>query len=390
MKTQFKILVLMLITSAVVYAQKPSDIVMDEKHTIYKENFSTNESTTLVLNLNNTKAQIFESPDDKVYIEYTKEFKNTKKKRIQSQLKLFKVSGKKEGNKITYSSKTRSALGDRRYRFEELMINRLQKKKFLKDSTQKPIKRKSLDSVFYEIKASDSLFRNRLYGTLKIKPHVKKWKKSDQIIITKMIIKIPKNIHVRATLENSNLVFIDDFYNRATMNVRNTKLKFKSVGNALSIFDIDNGYFNAVDVTSGSYSFANVRQVRIGKLKNTSINSEFTKVEIGEIGKKVEIVDFTSKYLIHNFSKGFGNFKMNTEYSEINLFFPEDKEYYIDTFGHDTFHRFDGVKGAVTTSLKNESTKMLVIGKETNPNKIRINTVHGIVRLGEDFINLGE
>jgi len=277
MKTQFKILVLMLITSAVVYAQKPSDIVMDEKHTIYKENFSTNESTTLVLNLNNTKAQIFESPDDKVYIEYTKEFKNTKKKRIQSQLKLFKVSGKKEGNKITYSSKTRSALGDRRYRFEELMINRLQKKKFLKDST-----------------------------------------------------------------------------------------------------------------TSGSYSFANVRQVRIGKLKNTSINSEFTKVEIGEIGKKVEIVDFTSKYLIHNFSKGFGNFKMNTEYSEINLFFPEDKEYYIDTFGHDTFHRFDGVKGAVTTSLKNESTKMLVIGKETNPNKIRINTVHGIVRLGEDFINLGE
>jgi len=389
MKNQFRILLLMLITSTIVYAQKASEIEMDEKHTIYKENFTTNHNTTLVLNLNNTSAQVMESPDDKVYVEYTKEFKNTRKKRIQDQLKLLIVSGKKEDNKITYSSKGRNDIHDRLYSFEELMINRSEKNKFLKDSLRKPVERKSLDSVLHEIKASDSIYRNKLLGALKIKPRVKKWKKSDQIIITKMVVKIPRNIHVRATLENSNLVFMDDFYNRATMNVRNSKLRFKSIGNSLNIFDFDNGYFNAEVVSGGSYSFANAKEVRIGRLRNSLLTTEFTKIEIGKIGSKNKIIDFNSKFIFHNFSKDFKVLEMNTEYSEISMFFNKSMDYELKTLGNNTRHYIENKLFDYKLYKKNMKPIMLdVLNKtsETLNNIITINTTNGIIRISEDVI----
>ena len=391
MKNQFKILLLMLITSTVIYAQKSSAIEMDEKHTIYKENFTTNDNTILVLNLNNTKAQIFQSPDDKVYIEYTKEFKNTRKKRIQTQLKLIIVSGKKEGNKITYSSKLRNTTNIDRYGWEDLMIDRSEKKKFLNlnDSVKKPVERKSLDSVLYEIKGSDSLYRNKLFGALKIKPRVKKWKKSDQIIITKMNIKIPKNIRVRATLENSNVVFIDDFYNPATMNIRNSKLRFKKIDNPLNIFDVDNGYFWASDLSSGKFSFANVRQLMIGELSNTVINSEFTQAEIGEIGKGNKIIDFNSEYFFYNWTNDFQRFDLFSEYSKIHFFYP-DLNHNLEVIGYNT-RNIVGDDGFEVTMQPKSKERNRLMSKPSNPEEkssglIFFDIVNGIIYSHNDSI----
>jgi hypothetical protein len=392
MKNLFRIVFLVFITSTIVYAQKRSTIEMDEKHTIYKENFTTNINTTLVLNLNNTSAQVINSPDDKVYIEYTIEFKNVRKKIKERQLKHLIVSGKKEGDKITYSARMRSSMDDRVYNFEELLIGRLGEKSISKDSIRKVVQRKSLDSVLQDVKLSELFRRNKIREALNIKPSQteRRNRSVNNLIVSRMVIKIPKNIDVRATLENSNIVFMDDFYNRATMNVRNSKLRFKSLGNALNIFDCDNGYFNAEVVSGGSYNFANAKEVRIGYLSNSLLNTEFTKIEIGEIGSGNEIVDFNSKFWLYNFSKNFENFNMNTEYSEVNLFYPKSSNYYLETFGHDTVHYRNGVTTEITASQKNKSSKMMLIGKESNPNKIKIDTVHGIIRFGEDFIDVAE
>ena len=120
------------------------------------------------------------------------------------------------------------------------------------------------------------------------------------------------------------------------------------------------------------------------------MNSEFSKIEIGEIKSNVEITDFTSKFIIHNFSSSFKSFNMNTEYSEVNMFLPKNMSYYLETFGNDTVHYKNGITTEITPSRKNESSKMMTIGKVTNPNKIKINTTHGIIRLGEDSIDFGE
>ena len=389
MKNQFRILLLVLITSSLVFAQQKSGIEMDEKHTIYKENFTANKNTTLVLNLNITTAQLYESPDDKIYIEYTKEFKNTKKKQIQTQLELFVVSGKKEGNKVTYSSKPRNPVRYSVFNFNELLIGRSEKKEFLKDSTQKIVIRKSLDSILNDIKESESIYRNKVLGSIKIKPHVKKWKKSDQIIITKMVIKIPNNIHVRATLENSNLVFIDDFYNRATMNIRNSKLRFKALGNTLNIIDFDNGYFNAERVTSGSYSFANLKEVRIGRLSNSLLNTEFTKIEIGEIGKGNKITDFNSEYYFYNWTKDFQRFDLFSEYSKIHFFYP-DLNHNFEVIGYNTRNIVGKDAFEVTMQPKSRERNRLM-SKPANPNEkssglIFFDIINGIIYSHNDTI----
>lgn len=387
MKNQFKLLLLMLITSVMVFAQEKLDVEMDEKHTIYDESFSTDANTILVLNLKNAAAQVVTSKDNNVHITYTKEFKNTRRKHIEAQLNLLSVDGKKEGNKITYTTNAKNnSVYVNKMVWEDMLIGNFEKKNL--DSLPKPLQRKTLDSVLLEIKSSDILYRNKLFGALKIKPRVKKWKSSDQLIITKMIIEIPEHIHVRATLENSNLVFMDDFYNRATMNVRNTKIKFKSVGNPLNILDVDNGYFYANNIVAGDYTFANTKNVIIGELSNAKINSEFTKVEIGKTGKNITVFDFNSKYSFYNFSENFGELKMNSDYSEINLFLPKQSEYYVETFGHNTVHFWKGITAEIPPSKKNMNSKMMEIGNKLSSNKISTHITNGIIRFGEDFIDV--
>ncbi|MBV7270549.1 hypothetical protein [Winogradskyella luteola] len=391
MKNQFKLSLLVLIISTIVYAQKSSTIEMDEIHTIYKENFTTNDNTTLVLNLKNTTAQVLESPDDNVYIEYTIKFKNVRKKIKERQLKHLIVSGKKEGNKINYSSKVRSNIGDRFYNYEELVIGRLGEKITGSDSIQKPIHRKSIDSVLQDIKLSELTRRNKIRKVLNIKPRqVERWNKNtSNIIISKMVIKIPKDIHVRATLENSNLVFMDDFYNRATMNIRNTRLRFKKIGNPMNVFDVDNGYFNAETVLNGKYDFANAKEVRIGRLSNSFINTEFTKVEIGEIGENNKIIDFNSEYFFYNWSNNFERFDLRSEYSKIHFFSPY-VNHSLEVVGYNTRNLLGDDATEITMQPKSK-TRNLLMSKPSKPEEdfsghIFFDIVNGIIYSHNDAI----
>lgn len=391
MKALFKISLVVFITLQVSTAQEKPKVEMDEKHTIYKENFSTNANTTLVLNLNNTTAKVIESPDEKVYIEYTIEFKNVRKKIKERQLKHLLVSGKKEDNKITYSTKSKSNFSPSVYNHQQSLIDRFDKKKFLKDSLPKPVIRKSLDSILHEIKYSESIYRNKIREALNIKPsQAERWNKStNNLIISKMVIKIPKNIHVRATIENSNLVFMDDFYNRATMNIRNSKLRFKALGNTLSIIDFDNGYFNAETVTSGSYSFANLKEVRIGSLSNSLLNTEFTKIEIGEIGKGNKITDFNSEYYFYNWTEDFQRFDLFSEYSKIHFFYP-DLNHNLEVIGYNTRNIVGKDAFEVTMQPKSRERNRLM-SKPANPNEkssglIFFDIINGIIYSHNDTI----
>ncbi|WP_339625144.1 hypothetical protein [uncultured Winogradskyella sp.] len=389
MKTLFKLFLVVLITVQIAQAQNTSTVEMDEIHTIFDETYTTDANTTLVLDLSNTAAQVFKSKDDNVRIIYTMEFKNYRKKIVEERLKSAVVKGKKENNKITYTSKSRNSRYYRQYHYEDILVGRLYKKQDT-SKTQKPISRKSLDAIYNQIKYAERDRLRELYGTIKVKPRVKKWKKSDKLQITRVEIYIPDNIHVRATIENSQLVFADDFSNQFTFNARNSKLRFKSIGNNLSNFDVDNGYFSATEINAGSYSFANTKAVTIGKVSNSLVNSEFTKVELGEIGRNNKIIDFNSKYIIHNFHNDFYSLNLETDYTEINLFSPENMDYYLETFGFDTMHYKKGTTTKFKSNRKNKPSKMMVIGNENYPNKIKINTTHGIIRFGEKRIDFGE
>ena len=170
------------------------------------------------------------------------------------------------------------------------------------------------------------------------------------------------------------MTFNLDLESLLKVTARNTSFKFQNISNSLNTFDIVNGNFRCNSLNGGSYKFDHVDDVQVAELKDVTFDNEFTTTKIGEVGENVEINDFT-------------NFKMDTAYSEINLFFPEDMDYYIETYGHNTVHYYGDIITEIAPSRENVSSKMMVIGNDTSPNKILINTTHGIIRFGQDFID---
>ncbi|RCW91586.1 hypothetical protein [Winogradskyella arenosi] len=385
MKTLFKITAMMLITSLPVQSQ-----IKD----IFKKSYDATNLKNLVLDLEGTFVEIGASDDNKVHFDYTIEFENYSSKEIDKILKVIKPESQIVNDKLEFKSKGNNISGDVTYSIETLYgitfegdyIN-------FKEPTTKMFRKSK--QYFLEINSSSrgKSLKEYLKNLREVDDKGEKRKinsKHVKILRTNFTIKIPSHLNIRLMAVNSNMTFKLDLEGQINVNARNTDLKFQSIQNPLNNFDIVNGSFRSNTLNRGSYRFTHVDEVQIAEIKNLTIDSEFSTTKIGEIGEDVKIVDFNSKFWIHNFSNDFGTFIMNTEYSEINLFYPEEIDYYIETFGHDTFHNVGFTSADVPPSRKNESSKMMVIGEETSPNKIQINSVHGIIRFAEDFIEIEE
>lgn len=383
MKTLFKITALMLITSLSINAQK---------HDIYKNSFKVESIKSLVLNIDGAYVKIEASVDDKIHFDYSVEFDNYSKKEIEKQLQDIKTSAQIIDDNLQFETSSVNALSDVVYRIESLFGITFEGDYI---TSKQPSERQFRQSKQYFYSTNDGSRIHSLKEYLKNlkgldgKGAKKKIKSKDvKTLKTNFTIRIPSNINLSISALNSYMTFKLNLSTRINVNARNTSLKFMGITNSLNDFDIINGDFRSNEIKGGVYKFNHVSDVKIAELENVTIDSEFTKMKIGEVGENVEIVDFTSEIWIHNFSKDFGDFNMNTDYSEINLFFPEDIKYYIETFGHDTVHYYGELITEIPPSRKNKVSKMMIIGDEINSNKIKINTQHGIIRFGKDFIDV--
>lgn len=385
MKTQFKFLVLMLITSVHIQAQIQE---------IYKNSFDASTLKTLSLDLEGTYVLVEASEDNKVHFNYTIEFDNYSKKEIQSHLDKIKTSVQLNADVLEFKTSGSNTSSDIAFSVESLFgitfegdyisfkepTNRKFRKgrqHFIEINSSSRVK--SLKEYLKNIRELDEKGKKRKINTKNVK-----------ILKTKFTIKMPAHLNLRLMAENSSLNFGLDIESQLIVNARNTSFKFQNISNPLNSIDVVNGNFRCNTLTGGFYKFNHTTDVQIASVSNLKLDNEFTKTTIGEIGENVEIIDFNGKFWLHNFSNNFGTFKMNTEYSEINLFYPEDMDFYIETFGHDTVHNTIDFTTEIPPSKKNKSSKMMVIGEDTSQNKIKINTVHGIIRFGKDFIDLAE
>lgn len=383
MKQQFKILVLMLITSAVTYGQVKE---------IFKNSYDTKDLDYISLNLNGTYVEFSLSEDDNIHFDYTLEFENYSKKEIESKLNdikteakiqdgvlEFSTNGSKVSSNVSYSIETLYGLT-----FEGDFIN-------FKEKNNREFRKSK--QYFLEINSSSrgKSFKEYLKNLSEVDNKGKKRKiktRDVKILKTKFSIKIPKRIMVRLMVENSNLIFKDDIKNQLVINARTTQLKFQNIQNPFNVLDIVNGSIRANIVEGGTYKFTHIDEVQIAQVKDLSIDAEFSKIKIGEISKNVRLVDFNSKLWLYNFAENFGDFNMTSNYSEINLFYPENMDYFIETFGANTVHYTAGLVTKIPPSRKNEQTKMMLIGNEKSHNKITIQIINGIIRFGEDFIEI--
>tara|TARA_Y100000815_G_scaffold109483_1_gene98053 strand:- start:1224 stop:2381 length:1158 start_codon:yes stop_codon:yes gene_type:complete len=383
MKNQFKLLLLMLITSAMGFGQVKE---------IFKKSYDAKNLKSINLQLKGTYVEFSESEDDKVHFDYTLEFENYSKKEMESKLNEieteaqivngileFKTSGSEAKSDISYSLETHYGItfeGDF-INFKEETNRKFRKSKQYFLAINSSSRGKSIKEYLKNLRELDDKGNKRKINTKNVK-----------ILKTKFSIKLPPEIMLKIMAENSSLTFQNDLKNQLVMNTRHSSLKFQNIENPLNVLDVVNGSFRANVLEGGSYKFTHADEVQVAQLKSVNIDTEFSDVKIGEIAGNVRIVDFNSKFWFHNFSQDFKEFKMECDYSEINLFFPEKSSFFIETYGYNTVHYWGDIITEIPPSRKKERSKMMLIGEELNPNKIKINITNGIIRFGEDFIDV--
>ncbi len=333
MKNQFKLLLLILITSAIGNAQVKE---------IFNKSYDTQDLKSLNLQFNGTYVELSLSEDDKVHFDYTLEFENYSKKEIEHKLREikaeatikdgvleFKTSGSETKNDVSYSLETLYGIefeGDF-INFKEKSNREFRKSKQYFLAINNSSRGKSLKEYLKNLREVDKNGNKKKINTKNVK-----------ILRTKFSIKLPPEIMIRVMAENSNLIFKNDIKNQLVVNARTTNLKFQNIQNPFNVLDVVNGNFRANFLEGGTYKFTHVDEVQVAQLKKVDVDTEFSNVKVGEIAEKVRIVDFNSKFWFHNFSQNFREFQMSSDYSEINLFFPEKSEYFIETYGYNTVH----------------------------------------------------
>lgn len=392
MKTLFKISALMLITSWTFEAQT-------ETETLYSKSYDTNVNTTALLEFRGSSVEISTSLDNKFHVEYYIEFINYPNRKKKEAIEKVKIESKLENNQITLSDESRNRFYNfYSYRYDAL-LGRLNAKN---NETTKAYNYKSevdVSKEIFEAKKPVSWYvryiqNSQRYDESEKQKMIEKHKNRKQKKYNKkIIIKIPKHLSLTINAKASKIRIEDNLENQISLRADGGMLHFKNLNNSNNIVKIKDASLIANSINGGKVVLDNAKRTIIGKLKNVKLNSEFSQLEIGNISNNVEITDFTSKYLIHNFSKDFETLNMNTEYSEVNLFLPKNGGYKLTTFGNYTKHFVENKLVEFPAEKSDSNSKMLDLksnDNESNLSAIKINTVNGIIRIAKDVINFIE
>lgn len=206
---------------------------------------------------------------------------------------------------------------------------------------------------------------------------------------SRFTIKVPDYLILKIRGNEAQIKMEDEMTNELSMDLDRGSFKAVSLSNIQNKIKVNYiRYFKVESIEGGDYTINNVNKVLIGSINGTRIHSEFSKFEIGEIQGGNIITDFNSEFWFYNWTQNFKRFNMYSEYSKINLFYPESK-YSLSTFGLNTKHHLLGVVGEIGMSKSGDKTKMLTIGdQKTAKNKIEMDIIHGVVRFDKDVISV--
>ena len=146
MKNQFKILTLLLITSAMSYGQR---------HQILKRSVEVDKNTSVVLNFENIYVAIEESIDGKIHFDYSLEFDGYSKKDTQKQLGMISAKVTNFDNGVTLKAKSGNQITFETFKFTAEHGISIDERYF--NSKSDTIIRKSKDSILKELKKNNRL-----------------------------------------------------------------------------------------------------------------------------------------------------------------------------------------------------------------------------------------
>ena len=389
MKTLFKSILLLLITSASCYAQR---------HVVLNKSFDVDKNTSVILNFDNIYVAIEESTDGKIHFDYVLEFQGYSKKAIQKFLNEVKVEATSFDNNITLEARSENKISFETFALKSPYGISIKDDYF--KSKSDTIVRKSKDSLLNEIRKNNYVRRNNplRYINERFKKIDKNGKLSNiklggvDIMRSQFVIKIPPFLKLSINAKNSGVHFRNDMQNELLIDLKSGTLKTKSLINTYNKIKIDDANFEAQSIIGGDYSFKNVKKSKIGHIQNVKITSEFSKVEIGEIDKKATITDFNSEYWFYNWSTDFNRFSLYSEYSKIHMFYPKTN-HSMKVIGNNTKSLIGNNEFEINMQPTSKGEKYTMITKEPHPGKtisgqIFFDIVHGIIYTHEDSIKI--
>ncbi|SDI01296.1 hypothetical protein [Winogradskyella thalassocola] len=385
MKTPFKLLALMLITSVMLNAQQ---------HKIHSESFTTDKNTTAIFNLDNITVALEESTDGKVHVDYIMEFDGYSKKEINSFLDEVKVEVGKFDNHITLSASSKNKISMETFEFNTTDAITLNKSFF--DSKKDTVGRKSLDALRLEIEQNNHSIQG---NSLKyINDRFKKVDKDGKVTNFKkggikmmrshFTIKIPSYLKLTVNAKETGVYARHNLRNELSITLNGGTVKTKLISNPYNKFKIENATLEVIGIVGGDFEFKNVKNGKIGSIQNAKISSEFSKVEIGEIQKNTIITDFNSEYYFYNWAKDFKRFNLYSEYSKIHLFYPK-LDYSFKVIGNNTKSFVDKYTIEMQPTKKGEKFNMMERKSQGNgefSGEIFFNIIHGIIYSYNDSI----
>ncbi|BAO76707.1 hypothetical protein WPG_2477 [Winogradskyella sp. PG-2] len=378
----------MLITSVMSYGQR---------HQVLKKSVEVDKNTSVVLNFQNIYLAIEESTDGKIHFDYAMEFEGYSKKEIQKKLNELVAEVSSSDNHVTLKAKSINQIT---FSYFELKSDHgLYIEGDFFDMKKDSVIRKSKDSLLGQIKNNNRTkwSKNPLeYINGRFKKMDKDGKLSNirkgnvDIMRSQFVIKVPPFVKLNINAQNSGVHFRIDMQNELSISIKEGTLKTKALMNTYNVIRIDNANFEAEAISGGAYNFKNVKNGKIGSVQQVKIDSEFSKLEIGEIGKNISITDFNSEYWFYNWSDFFDRFNLYSEYSKIHFWYPR-KNHSIKVIGNNTINLLGNNKFEINMQPTSKGEKYTMMTKEPNPGetlsgRVFFDIVHGIIYSHNDSI----
>ena len=169
--------------------------------------------------------------------------------------------------------------------------------------------------------------------------------------------------------------------NKLSVDLKKGFLKAKMLSSDYNKVKIQNADFKVNGIVGGNYDFINVASGLIGSVDQVIINSELSKIQIGEIRKNNLITDFNSEYWFYNWSNDFELFDLYSQYSTIHYFYPE-LDYSLKVVGSNTVNYIGKTKITMQPTKDEEKFKMMerkVRGEGVFSGAINFDIVHGVI-----------
>jgi hypothetical protein len=356
----FNTTLIALLCTSVVIAQTTKEI--------YKKSFSTNTNTKLNLEITNVHVSFETSPDDQIHVDLSLVFDNYSKKEIKEILDKVNIDARTKNNAIDLIIFSRQKLSREQY---TLKVNN---EGFVLDydaldwGSKKKEEHKSKEEVLKEIRESKGV-QGGLFGSLKMTDKNGKTSKIDPktipLIKSGFVIKIPQNVALKINGKQTQIFVQDNWSQVVDLKLNKGVLKAKNIKNKKSKISVVDANVEIESVAVQTLSLEDITRCLLGSVHETSVISKGSRIQVGFVGKDLDIRDFSSKIFLYNFDPKFETLNLKGEYTELYLF-DYGKHVAMKAEGNITLMLQEGSKSSeLKVAVVEKQTKNPVFGKVT-------------------------